>query len=361
MEERGFSFEAPEGEPRKSDEVFYNREMLENRDLSKAAAKVFLSDRDDARIADPLAATGIRGLRYSELGDVWFNDANPHATKKIEKALKQNDVTGEISEEDANVFLSRHRNFFHFIDVDPFGSFTNFLDSTARAANHDSMVGLTATDNSATTGSYPTVCERRYGSKPLKNGFKHETSVRILIKEAFQNFSRYDKAFDPKLCFQHRHYARVIGRVTESKKRCNRMLDNIGFLSYCDECGWRKLEERDRCPVCGGEVENAGPLWTGKISDSRFTEKMLQEMPEAWESLRDILELVHGESEILTPFYDLHELASKTGVSAPRRDETIKALKEKGYPASRTHFSPRGLRTDAPIEDLKDLIVEMSD
>ncbi|EHK01126.1 N2,N2-dimethylguanosine tRNA methyltransferase [Candidatus Haloredivivus sp. G17] len=113
-----------------------------------------------------------------------------------------------------------------------------------------------------------------------------------------------------------------MGRVTESKKRTNKALENIGYLSYCDECGWRKLKRVQECEHCGGEVEHAGPLWIGKIADSRFTEKMLEKTPEEWESSKDILEKVHAESEILTPFYDLHELASRHDVPVPKRQKT---------------------------------------
>ncbi len=362
MEERGLTIFAPSGEPKKSDKVFYNPEMLENRDISQIAAETFFSKVtiDNPNIADPLSGTGIRGLRCAEIGDLYLNDANPNAVKSIEKGLKVNNVEAELHNNDANVFMSERPNFFHFIDIDPYGPFTDFLDSAARAANYQSLVGLTATDNSAPTGSYPTVCKRRYGSTPLKNSFMHETALRIYIKEAFRNFARYDKCFEPKVSFQHQHYARIIGRVTESKRRTNRNLDNIGYLSYCSECGWRKLERLQKCEHCLSTVEHAGPLWTGKLSDSRFTEKMLEKFPEEWETSRKILERVHRESEILTPFYDLHELASHHGVSVPKRDNVIDRLNRKGYPVSRTHFSPRGIRTDAPIEELINIIGERS-
>ncbi len=360
MEERGLKIFAPNGEPRKSDEVFYNPEMLENRDISLIAAKTFFQkvEIEQPNIADPLSGTGIRGLRYSKLGNVQFNDANPNAVESISKGLEANELKGEVFNEDANVFMSDRPNYFHFIDVDPYGPFTDFLDSTARAANYQSLVGLTATDNSAPTGSYPTVCQRRYGSKPLKNGFMHETALRIYIKEAFRNFARYDKCFEPKICFQHRHYARIIGRVTESKRRTNRNLDNIGHLSYCKNCGWRKLERIEKCGHCDSQTTIAGPLWTGKLADSRFTEKMLENFPEKWEASRKIVELVDSEAEILTPFYDLHELCSYHGLQVPKRDKVIQALERKGYPVSRTHFGPRGIRTDASLEDILNIMEE---
>lgn len=358
MEERGYKIFVPEeGEPDKSSNVFYNPEMITNRDLSTVAAEVFLAraDIENPRICDALSASGIRGFRYASLGKTYLNDTNPEAVKSIREGLEANEVDAEVSEAGANVFLSEHRNFFHVIDVDPFGPFTKFLDSTARSANHSSFVGLTATDNAAPSGSYPTVCRRRYASKPLKNSFMHETALRIYIKTVFENFARYDKAFDPKICWHEQHYSRVSGRVTESKQRANNALENIGHLSFCENCRWRKLERSEECPVCGNQTEIAGTLWTGKFVDQRFTEKMLEKMPEKWES-RELLQQLHREAEIITPFYDIHELASNLEISSPKREPVIEALREKGYPVSRTHFSPTGFRTDAPLDDIKEII-----
>ena len=343
-------------------EVFFNEDMKHNRDLSYIAAKVFSQKiNEEMRIADALSASGIRGMRYTDLGKVWMNDANPSAIKAIKKGLKENNLDGEVSEQDTNVFLSQSKNFFHYIDIDPYGSFVDFLDSAARSTHHNGFTGFTATDNAAPAGSYPTVCQRRYGSKPLKNSFMHETGLRIYLKEVFENYARYDKCFDPKVCWHEQHYTRVMGRVTESKKRTNRALDNIGYLSFCQECRWRKLERKNECENCGSnELKVAGPLWTGKFIDQRFTEEMIEETPEEWEDSKEILEKVHGEAEILTPFYDLHSLCSHIESSVPKQQKFIDSLRDKGYPVSRTHFSPTGFRTDAPIDDILDKIKELN-
>ncbi|MFB6158034.1 MAG: tRNA (guanine(10)-N(2))-dimethyltransferase [Candidatus Nanohalobium sp.] len=346
----------------KDTEVFFNKEMKTNRDLSVLAAKAFKEEIDgEMRICDALAASGIRGMRYSGEGKIWMNDANPTAVEAMKKGLEENDIEAEVSENDTNVFLSGKKNFFHFVDVDPYGSFVNFLDSAARATNHTGFAGFTATDNAAPAGSYETVCRRRYGSKPLKNSFMHETGLRIYIKEVFENYARYDKAFDPKVCWHERHYSRVMGRVTESKQRCNNSLENIGHLSHCNECGWRKLEEIDECPRCDKETQKAGPLWTGKLSDQRFTEKMLEEIPEEWEDSRELLEKIHGEAEIITPFYDIHELCSKHKSQVPKLEKALNSIEDKGYPVSPTHFCPTGIRTDAPLDDILEVIRESNE
>ncbi|MFB6143724.1 MAG: tRNA (guanine(10)-N(2))-dimethyltransferase [Candidatus Nanohaloarchaea archaeon] len=364
MEERGFKVFVPEEEePDKDSEVFFNDKMKKNRDLSAIALKVFRenAELDELRAVDSLAGSGIRGFRFSgSVDELHLNDLNPNAVESIEKGLEENSIEAEVHSEDANLLLTEHRNYFHFIDIDPFGSFAPFLDSTARAANHQSFVGLTATDNAVTAGSYKTTCRRRYGSEPLPEAFIHETGLRIYIREVFENFARYDKCFDPKLCFHERHYSRVMGRVTESKKRTNRTLENIGHLSFCRECLWRKLERKEVCENCGSETEVAGPLWTGKFVDQRFTGRMLERFPESWDESREFLELLDAGAEIITPYYDLHRLASNIGEAVPPRKEFLEQLESKGYPVSRTHFSPTGFRTDAPISDIKDVLRDTS-
>lgn len=355
VKERGFEIEAETGET-KDAEVFYNPAMKTNRDISEAAVRQLAEILDDFRVCDVMAASGIRALRYAEYSDeLYINDANPKAVETIKNNIEKYDIEAEVSREDANVFLSGKKNFFNFIDIDPFGTFLPYIDSAARAANHESAVAVTGTDNAAPAGSYPKVCQRHYGSKPLKNSFMHETGLRIYIKEVFRAFARYDKAFEPVLSFHERHYSRTIGRVTESKKRTNRNLENIGHLSYCPECGWRKLERIEECENCGEETQIAGPLWTGRLSDKRFTEDVLESM-EDWEDAREIVEKVDAEAEINVPYYDTHNLCSLIGVSAPGLDGVIEEIRERGYPVSRTHFSPTGFRTSMPIDQIHDVL-----
>ena len=361
MRERGWEiFASDDDNPDKDSDVFFNPEMLLNRDLSQVAGCVFRqkTDIDDFRVCDALSASGIRGFRYSEYADtLHLNDINPEAIRRLKKGLESNNIDAETFNRDANTHLSEYRNFYNLIDIDPFGSFTKFLDSTARAANHESFVGLTATDNGPVSGSYPKVCQRRYGSRPLRNSFMHETGLRIYIKEVFQNFARFDKCFDPKLCFQHMHYSRLMGRVTESKSRCNQSLDNIGYLTFCPECRWRTLKRVEKCKYCSSDdVEHVGPLWTGDLGDQRYMDDMLEEIPGDWNEAYKLLEVLRQEVQIRTPFYDLHEMASEIGVQAPKTSDTLESLQDRGYIASPTHFEHTGIRTDAPFEHVRNII-----
>ena len=50
-------------------------------------------------------------------------------------------------------------------------------------------------------------------------------------------------------------------------------------------------------------------------------------------------------------YYNIHNIFR--GSSAPKIGEIVQKLKKKGFRASRTHFTPIGLRCDAPLKTVK--------
>jgi tRNA (guanine26-N2/guanine27-N2)-dimethyltransferase len=189
----------------------------------------------------------------------------------------------------------------------------------------------------------------------LKNEFMHETGLRIYIKEVYRAFARHNRSFKPVLCFHQGHYSRVIGSVRDSKQGANRNLDNIGYVSFCPKCRWRALERTEECRNCGSNVRNAGPLWTGRMSDARFASSTAERVPESWTESKELAARLEAEADIPTPFYDLHELASAAETQCPPIEEFVDDLRGTGYPTTRSHFSHTGVRTTAPIDQLHDL------
>lgn len=367
MEERGITLDLePVAEPTTSDDVFYNTAMVTSRDISVACLAVLQDEFPEMTVADALAGSGIRGLRY--LGEVdavehvHLNDANPSAVDNIRANVAANAVEGvTVHNGDATQFLTDNYRSFTFVDIDPFGSPASYLDSMARAVEWEGLVGVTATDLGPLYGSYPEVCRRHYAAEPLKTPFGHELGLRILLKEVFTTHARYDFAFEPYGAWYERHYHRVFGKVWESKKACNRRLEHIGYCSYCGECGWRAFfpltDLPSTCTHCGGDTHRIGPLWTGKLARSGFMGDVA-----AWLDDNDYAEAgtltatLTKECGITTPFYDTHELASHAGAGAPNRTALIDALQEQGYRATPTHFLDHGIRTDAPIGTLHDVL-----
>ena len=46
-------------------------------------------------------------------------------------------------------------------------------------------------------------------------------------------------------------------------------------------------------------------------------------------------------------------------ISAPGLLDVLDSLKEKGYFASRTHFKPTGIKTDAPVDKIKEIFLDL--
>lgn len=366
IEERGIELDIdPEDEPGKDSEVFYNTDMVLNRDISTAAVQRFAdaSDRDELRVLDALSATGIRALRYQdalgERGRVTANDMKPDAVERIRDHCTLNRMEEiEVTEQDAVEHMAARRKSYDIIDLDPFGSPVRYMDMAARSLDYHGLLGVTATDLAALCGTYTKTCARRYGSRIAKTAFCHEVGVRVLIKATYESLARFNRVFRPKLCYGDRHYYRIIGEVRESKKGVNRTLDQIGYLEYCDDCLYRSLEEaidRLACPSCGANLQQLGPLWIGRLGRQGFVRDVRDRLEEDGnEEAADICDTLVDEIPIRTPFYETHELAGASGIAAPKRDELIGALTERGYSATRTHFTTLGIRTNAPLEHLRE-------
>jgi tRNA (guanine26-N2/guanine27-N2)-dimethyltransferase len=54
--------------------------------------------------------------------------------------------------------------------------------------------------------------------------------------------------------------------------------------------------------------------------------------------------------------YDYHVLAKRLGCSPPNIAVVLDRICKSGYPATRTHFSGYGIKTEAPVEVILDAI-----
>ncbi len=55
-------------------------------------------------------------------------------------------------------------------------------------------------------------------------------------------------------------------------------------------------------------------------------------------------------------YYDLHVLAKKLRIGIKGMDEALEDFREGGFAASRTHFCPTAIRTDAPHKEVIELV-----
>jgi tRNA (guanine26-N2/guanine27-N2)-dimethyltransferase len=138
----------------------------------------------------------------------------------------------------------------------------------------------------------------------------------------------------------------------------------MGFVHQCRKCPYREeqpgLQAHDRtCPCCGEPLQPIGPLWLGCIRDEDTVVQM-QETVAGRElgTKKDLVRLLETcRSELPTSsFYDYHHIAKLLGCSPPTIDKVLERIRVYGYPATRTHFSGYGIKTEAPLELIRNAV-----
>ncbi len=350
--------------------VFFNPVMEITRDISVSSLEVMSRNLGKLRVCDALAGVGARGLRYAqEIDDteeVIVNDWSSDAVELIRKNIKINDLSStKASEDDANVILHEGAGTFDVVDIDPFGSPIPYLDASFSALFREGVLLVTATDTAPLCGAYPKPCLRKYGAWALRTPYAREIGLRILIGAVQRRAASHDLALNPVLGHATQHFFRVHFRGKEGAKRSNQILDKQGYISHCFDCGRRiitegLISELPRECECGRKLKHAGPMWLEDFSRKKHLEMVIEDLSsrdfELEEKERRLLRLCRGEIGGEPAFYDIHEVSSHAGSSPPKIEKVIKKLGESGYFATRTHFSDTGIRTDASIEELMDII-----
>jgi tRNA (guanine26-N2/guanine27-N2)-dimethyltransferase len=355
--------------------VFYNSVMELNRDLSVVAVTAFRRDTDhDINICDAFGGTGIRGIRYAKeidgIESAYISDLNPLAVQFAEDNIKANELDNvKVCKMDANIMLRKWKGKFDVVDIDPFGTPSPFVESAVASIRAGGILCVTATDTSSLCGTYTNPCIRKYGAKPLKTEYCHENGIRILAGFIARTISKYKKYVDVKFSHSTEHYMRIYATVGKGAKNSDESLKNLGYIAHCDNCLNRIVihgiapKIPSECPICGGEFNIAGPLWCGPIVDQDFTGKMLEVLPQIKinrekEALK-LLNTCYGEANAPVTYYELHKICKNLKVSAPPILDVMKVLKDSGYFVSRTHFDPTGIKTDAPIETIKKIVLKV--
>ena len=355
--------------------VFYNQVMELNRDLSVAVLKHFRQGQnDDISICDAFGGSGIRGIRYAKeipsVSNVVINDLNPLAVRLTQENIQINGLNHiRACKEDANILLHKCRGKFDVVDIDPFGTPTPYIESAATSLKAGGMIFVTATDTSALCGTYKKPCIRKYGAIPLKNEYCHETGLRILAGFLGRTFAKYKKYLEFQFSHSTEHYMRIYAKVRKGAKKTDKSLENIGYVAHCPKCLNRVVlkglnrEIPLNCPHCGGSWIVGGPLWCGTIQDSNFLIEMLKILTELKINKKKeafkLVEICKNEANSPPTFYDIHAVCHKLKISVPSLELIMDGLKNKGHQTSRTHFNPNGIKTDATLSVLEEIILKL--
>jgi len=155
--------------------------------------------------------------------------------------------------------------------------------------------------------------------------------------------------------------------LDRGKRKADECLKEMGYLLHCPECrSYRSVKsgfeaKGNVCEVCGSEMKSEGPLWLGDLADESFCSDMMECSETSFigsnRRLMNIIEVVRGEIGMPPGFFVIDELSSALGVQSKRMEPVIDGLKASGFKAARSHADSRGLKTDAPVETVKRIIL----
>ena len=340
--------------------AFFNPKANLTRDFSIIAYGAFLKNFEGPKIfLDGLSGIGARGLRVAnelKIDSVILNDLNPSGLEIAKCSGELNNLKNvEFSEIEICRFFSQHSqkgNRASIVDIDPFGSPAQFFDCGLRATMHGGILSCTATDLQVLNGLFQNACKRKYGGVPIRTEYGNEIAIRLILGCLRMVAGRLGLEIVPLYVESNFHYYRTYVKVYKRPDQ----EENLGYVTHCKNCGHRKIvfEKIDSCELCESKNNIAGRLWIGKIFDKKFIENMLLEIPElnVDKSCEKALRKCLAESEMPGIYFTLDEIASKMKSSPPKLDDAINKLKNNGYIASPTSFSPTGFKTKANIKEI---------
>ena len=360
--------------------VFYNPVMELNRDFAVLALQTHqrLLEREIV-VAEPLTGCGLRGVRFAveveNVKQVSVNDIKSEAAEITEHNANLNSVADAVKvfNEEANLFLSRHaapKKRFDYIDVDPFGSPVQYIDSALRSIRNGGLLALTATDMAPLCGVHPRACIRKYGGNPLRTEYCHELAVRLVIGCLTMMAAKHEIGIKAMFSYSIDHYIRAYASVNYGAKVADKSIQQIGFILHCFSCFYRETKLgitpviKHVCPNCGVKLSIAGPLWLGRIADKNFCLRMENEMKERnfreKKKLQKIVTLVQNEAEAPITYYAVDKICDKLSLPVPPQRKVLDRIEKLGFHAVLTHFTSRGFRTDAPVDLVKKIIKDLA-
>jgi len=379
--------------PSKSMNVFYNKKMEINRDISSLAIKAYNKlYNQDLVIVDSMAASGISSIRLllecENIKKLYINDINPVAVELIQKNLALNQLNAdgiriEISRKDSNFLLSEIAQDNHLkseseinkpnvISIDPFGTPNLYVNSAFNAIQRSKgLVCVTATDTAVLFGIRPKACIRKYMSKPLHNDYCKEIGARILIYFISRMANVNKLGIIPLLTFYSNHFIRVFALTIKDKKKISDYFNSYGYILHCKRCNYRRILEsniltlNDECPNCKSNehMDFAGPLWIDELHEENFVKQVIKFNELANYSNKNkiikILNILLEEINMPISYINIHKLCQELNLQAvPKMDELINLLQEQGFKASRTHFDYTSIKTNMELESIQELLLK---
>jgi tRNA (guanine26-N2/guanine27-N2)-dimethyltransferase len=285
----------------------------------------------------------------------------------------------EVIHGDAKVLLlteSKGKRF-DFVDVDPFGTPAPYVSAAVQSISpKGGLLAVTATDMPVLCGVYPKISLRRYGGFSTRAPFTHEIAVRLLNGFIYSVAGSNDCSMEPLAVLSTDHYVRTWVRIETNRTESNRQAGDLGLIRYCTGCMHTevfplapKVQDADfnhKMQGCNGPIRIAGPLWIGDLFNDEYLNNATSILKDGdvsgfHKKAPEVLEKMVEESALTNnPFIDLHALYDLHNLAPVKNQVVIDGLKEQGYEATRTHFRPTAIRTDASVEEVTKIVTDHS-
>ncbi|KAL3144470.1 hypothetical protein ABBQ32_004211 [Trebouxia sp. C0010 RCD-2024] len=406
----------------KGNDVFYNPAQVVNRDISIAVLRYFVKQRqleaqkgtaaksknrvkggvtakvateedkvDGIKILEGLAASGLRSIRYAleveGTGRVDANDLDSDAVEAMKRNILYNGPEAEQRmrplQGDARVIMLQSPLAYDAVDLDPYGSPTQLLDSAVQAVAEGGLLLVTATDMAVLCGNNGEACWGKYGSYPLHRSYCHEMALRILLAAIEGHANRYKRHIVPMLSLSVDFYVRVFVRIYTSPavvkdsgsklmyvyqsqgcdsfypQRVGRKIQKSGGLKYMPGVGPAVPQQ---CPETGANFLMGGPFWADPIHNMDWVHgilKSVQDNRQQYPACNKVISHLTAVSEELVDvplYFSLHDVCKTVKCTPPKADVLRSALINAGFRVSSTHANPLGVKTDAPFSAVWDII-----
>ncbi|CAL1356622.1 unnamed protein product [Linum trigynum] len=343
------------------------------------------------RVLEALSASGLRALRYAReiegIGQIVALDNDKASVEACRRNIKFNGPVAiskvESNLADARVYMLTHPKEFDVVDLDPYGSPSVFLDSAVQSVADGGILMCTATDMAVLCGGNGEVCYSKYGSYPLRGKYCHEMALRILLASIESHANRYKRYIVPVLSVQMDFYVRVFVRVYTSASAMKNTPLKLSYVYQCIGCDSFHLQPIGRtlaknksvkympgfgpavpqeCTDCGKKFNMGGPIWSAPIHDTEWVASMLEDVKSikarypAYERISAVLTTISEELPDVPLFLSLHNLCGTLKCTSPSAVIFRSAVINAGYRISGTHVNPLGLKSDAPMDVIWDIM-----
>lgn len=422
LDEQSRPTHMPRGPAKRTGPGFLNPAMAPARTrsvmlLNDALEHGWLARTDQSiRILDALCATGVRVRRWrNEIPShlqkrlrITANDLDDYALDWAKASHATHPPSQDVQhrpEDDryGNSYTQNFENGLNFrqvdariamietghqwIDLDPFGSPVQFLDSALQGLSRIGVLEITATDTAALTGSSSSSQARRYGAKGIVDVYAHDDAVRLLLATVATAAARLDKAITPLLALFDGHHVRISCLVKTSREQASEIGENIGWRVREDDVPYRFV----RHPTPEQVKRGSGPLWIGPLWDKKIASRMTEEkaielcQPDSnevdyfisqgltWDEqdieystreLRRSVRYISQAADLMSREHlllNLDSLPKWAGVGgAPKIEKLILSLSDAGHAAARLPDIEPLMVTDAPFETVLQHVRKLS-